>query len=836
MSESVGSVYVDVLPDARKFSPELKAKLRDLSVDVGLNLDDKAFRAKLDEAARNRAATIRVNADATKANAEIDKAARTRTAKIKVKADKSSLSELRSMLNPGGMGLLGSLVVGLGPALIPMTAAVGGLGAALAAPVLATGGGLTVGGILAGAAVKQTDTQLKQIDALRKKADAARSTLAQARLSAGSSAANSLAGAQRTRDNALASAHAALSSATTPAARAAAERRIASAEAAFSARQAAIAASQTARVTAAQRKATDATQQYRKALHALTPEQRKLMQAQGNLKGAFQNLLSAEGPQILGPVVAGLDAMAKVLPHLNPLIDGVSHGVGVLLSDVERFASGPGFDAMLKPLGHLADTSIVSFGRDLENVATGAGHLFKAFEPLTSSVMKGLEGMTSDFAKWSEHVGDSSAFHHFLTYVSDNGPKVGHTIGDLATAAGHIAAAMAPWGSVVLSGLEGFSRFLAHAKPGTIEAIATATGGLALAFGKGPLGLATAVGAVAVHSPGVLHFLQTAGKLAGDFADAFDKMPESMQMAAAAAVGIGAIGLKLKGTGLGKGALGGGGILGALGKAKPVPVYVVNEGFGGAGAIPVGKGGKLASVLEGASKAAVPVAIVAASAVALKAFWDWNHGGSHNSVLSGGKAGDWARSHFGTPQDPNQKGNNHGFTISGGPLGDWGRSAFDKSAKSAEGLNKQVEAFNRAIGLLPPAKTVHFKAPELPWEIAAVQKYGSMLDGLPRSVKTKLITERIAHVQGQLDRFNGGKIPVGATGGIVTRPTVALIGEKKPEAVIPLSSTPGSSALPKGGLGGVHINVGTVQAHDYRDFMKQMNSRARARNGGGVTY
>jgi len=47
--------------------------------------------------------------------------------------------------------------------------------------------------------------------------------------------------------------------------------------------------------------------------------------------------------------------------------------------------------------------------------------------------------------------------------------------------------------------------------------------------------------------------------------------------------------------------------------------------------------------------------------------------------------------------------------------------------------------------------------------------------------------------------------PHGASGGIVTRPTLAMIGEAGPEAVIPLNSTPGSSAL--GGMGGITINV-----------------------------
>jgi hypothetical protein len=53
-------------------------------------------------------------------------------------------------------------------------------------------------------------------------------------------------------------------------------------------------------------------------------------------------------------------------------------------------------------------------------------------------------------------------------------------------------------------------------------------------------------------------------------------------------------------------------------------------------------------------------------------------------------------------------------------------------------------------------------------------------------------------------------VPRGATGGIVTRPTMALIGEAGPEAVIPLNRTPGSSPLPSGGMGAPVFNI-TVQ-------------------------
>jgi hypothetical protein len=47
----------------------------------------------------------------------------------------------------------------------------------------------------------------------------------------------------------------------------------------------------------------------------------------------------------------------------------------------------------------------------------------------------------------------------------------------------------------------------------------------------------------------------------------------------------------------------------------------------------------------------------------------------------------------------------------------------------------------------------------------------------------------------------------GAAGGIVTRPTMAMIGEAGPEAVIPLHSAPGASPLPRGFGGGGQIVI-----------------------------
>ena len=60
--------------------------------------------------------------------------------------------------------------------------------------------------------------------------------------------------------------------------------------------------------------------------------------------------------------------------------------------------------------------------------------------------------------------------------------------------------------------------------------------------------------------------------------------------------------------------------------------------------------------------------------------------------------------------------------------------------------------------------------------------------------------------------FNIPEIPKLASGGIVTSPTVAMIGERGPEAVIPLS---------KGGVGGITINI-LGPTYGFDDFERRV--------------
>ena len=67
---------------------------------------------------------------------------------------------------------------------------------------------------------------------------------------------------------------------------------------------------------------------------------------------------------------------------------------------------------------------------------------------------------------------------------------------------------------------------------------------------------------------------------------------------------------------------------------------------------------------------------------------------------------------------------------------------------------------------------------------------------------------------------------VAASGAIVSRPTTALIGEAGPEAVVPLSSAPGASAL-SGGMGVTNITINMPVGSSGDDIIRSLRNNER---------
>jgi hypothetical protein len=145
------------------------------------------------------------------------------------------------------------------------------------------------------------------------------------------------------------------------------------------------------------------------------------------------------------------------------------------------------------------------------------------------------------------------------------------------------------------------------------------------------------------------------------------------------------------------------------------------------------------------------------------------------------------------------------------------------------GGQQEVFDLGKQLGLLPDEVSVLIELAE-----------NGQIDELERRL-TILTRNRTANLDiiarggaGYGNRYvPGGSNVVGATGGIVTRPTMALIGEAGPEAVVPLNRTPGSSPLP-GGVGSpMVVNIYPKSLPTDRELI-DLVTNLRRRNGGVI--
>lgn len=403
---SVGSVSVDVVPDATGFARELKAKLSGISVAIGISVDTTQLRAQLEEVTRERTATINVNADTAAAEAQIDAVARSREAHVDIDTGGSvaKLATLRGAiglldgggssggglsglkgLTSGAAGGISSMAKAIGPAagaitiLIPIVVTLGvalaGVTAALAVPLGAAGGGLTIFGILAGKAAGRANKIGKEIDDLRKKAK----TLVD------------------------------------PAARKAMEAE------------------------------ADALEK------TLTGSQRAFLRAKKGLSGAFDKLIAGKaGDALLRPLAAGMSLLAKVMPKLEPIIVSVSNALSDLIGSASKKVDGSGFEKFIASVAKLAGPAIKTVAGIIADIGRSLGALFKASGDTGVSALDSIGKAVGRLAGYLNSAKGQAKMQEFFQWLRDNGPGILKAIGQIGAYIGDAIQVMMKVGPPVI--------------------------------------------------------------------------------------------------------------------------------------------------------------------------------------------------------------------------------------------------------------------------------------------------------------------------------------------------------------------------------------------------
>ena len=287
---------------------------------------------------------------------------------------------------------------------------------------------------------------------------------------------------------------------------------------------------------------------------------------------------------------------------------------------------------------------------------------------------------------------------------------------------------------------------------------------------------------------------------AKDLARYLNDLPTSVKIGGLASLATLVGGMKLRG--------GGGGALGtagqALGLAKPVPVFVTNAGgLGGApgGGRGLGKGGLLA-----AGSRTLPTALIAAAVVGILAtpqVGAWL-AEKEADVLGVGKRKPRGDDSAAAGTDLHRDVIAERFRTGGAAVDAYNeklantRDRLTVITNGVTGFSSKAERLRDHLTVITNGATIPFKSPSLDDVLSRTRDYKGILEGIDgRVVTTHLRTVSDNNVVPDLGG-NGGRTPLGRTTSNVT-----------------------------------NINVGEVRAHNYDDFVGQMQRKKRARSGGG---
>lgn len=172
-----------------------------------------------------------------------------------------------------------------------------------------------------------------------------------------------------------------------------------------------------------------------------------------NAKGVF-NMLNTDGVTSFRHVLnAGYlfgDGLAAIIKQLGPLITYMSRGLQNMAQKFNTFANSKKAQQGIADFTNYTKQNLPIAGSIFSHTFKGIFNLFRAFSGQTTWAMKGLDGLTAKFEKWSANLSKTQGFKDFLKFSRENAPLVGKFIGNLVTVLVEFIKAAAPISVIVL--------------------------------------------------------------------------------------------------------------------------------------------------------------------------------------------------------------------------------------------------------------------------------------------------------------------------------------------------------------------------------------------------
>jgi hypothetical protein len=215
------------------------------------------------------------------------------------------------------------------------------------------------------------------------------------------------------------------------------------------------------------KKQAEATLELQARLKNLPPATREATLSFIQLKSDWQDFVETNKPAVFGILTRGYKLIGAAVLKLQPLFDIGEKAVSRFLGALENAASGGFIDRLVARAGPAMDslTNIVlNLGKTFANIFGRFG------SQQGQGILTWLDNVTAKWLVWTNATGKDSGMTKMVNYMQSQGPQLVKTLGELATAAVHIATAVAPLAPITSAVAGALARLVAAVPPKWITA------------------------------------------------------------------------------------------------------------------------------------------------------------------------------------------------------------------------------------------------------------------------------------------------------------------------------------------------------------------------------
>ena len=137
----------------------------------------------------------------------------------------------------------------------------------------------------------------------------------------------------------------------------------------------------------------------------------------------------------------GLGLLPGLLKDAQGFLPPVEGAIHHIISDLGRDIKSQGFTSVpAQPAGQRQAPDLEKVAGIIGHIVSGLGGILKAFMPVSSTIMGGLDNWTAKFAHWGQTLGQHSGFQSMMTMFRTETP----------------IAECTPWGTSAGSSKDGF--------------------------------------------------------------------------------------------------------------------------------------------------------------------------------------------------------------------------------------------------------------------------------------------------------------------------------------------------------------------------------------------